>query len=106
MDSRGRHHRRPPLPACDQSRCDEGKRILDEKVIWRLVVRYAWVTEHGKLAPFCGVRALSSAGETAEIWSRTWLSAVNDGLGLDWGEIDLDAVDGEVIWRPTLVISA
>ena len=51
MDSHGRYQRRPPLPAVTKADVMKGSGILDEKVTWRLVVRYARVTELGKLSP-------------------------------------------------------
>ncbi len=85
----------------------KGTGILDEKVIWRLVVRYARETELGKLAPHdlrrtC-VKLCRRAGgdleqiqlllghasvQTTERYLGTeqhLASAVNDGLGLDLG---------------------
>ncbi len=81
--------------------------ILDEKVVWRLVVRYARETELGKLAPHdlrrtCAKLCRKAGGELEQIQlllghasvqtterylgtEQALAHAVNDGLGLDLG---------------------
>ena len=81
--------------------------ILDEKVVWRLVVRYARETELGKLAPHdlrrtCAKLCRKAGGDLEQIQlllghasvqtterylgtEQQLVSAVNDGLGLDLG---------------------
>ncbi len=83
----------------------KGTGILDEKVIWRLVVRYARETELGKLAPHdlrrtCAKLCRRAGGDLEQIQlllghasvqtterylgtEQHLASAVNDGLGLD-----------------------
>ena len=85
----------------------KGTEILDEKVIWRLVVRYARETELGKLAPHdlrqtCAKLCRRAGGDLEQIQlllghasvqtterylgtEQNLASAVNDGLGLDLG---------------------
>ncbi len=85
----------------------KGSAILDEKVIWRLVVRYARETELGKLAPHdlrrtCAKLCRRAGGDLEQIQlllghasvqtterylgtEQNLASAVNDGLGLDLG---------------------
>ena len=82
-----------------------GEAILDEKVVWRLVVRYARETELGKLAPHdlrrtCAKLCRKAGGDLEQIQlllghasvqtterylgtEQSLVSAVNDGLGLD-----------------------
>lgn len=81
--------------------------ILDEKVVWRLVVRYARETELGKLAPHdlrrtCAKLCRKAGGDLEQIQlllghasvqtterylgtEQQLVQAVNDGLGLDLG---------------------
>ncbi len=83
----------------------KGSAILDEKVVWRLVVRYARETELGKLAPHdlrrtCAKLCRKAGGDLEQIQlllghasvqtterylgtEQSLVSAVNDGLGLD-----------------------
>ncbi len=83
----------------------KGNAILEEKVVWRLVVRYARETELGKLAPHdlrrtCAKLCRKAGGDLEQIQlllghasvqtperylgtERSLVSAVNDGLGLD-----------------------
>lgn len=85
----------------------KGSAILDEKVVWRLVVRYARETELGKLAPHdlrrtCAKLCRKAGGDLEQIQlllghasvqtterylgtEQNLVSAVNDGLGLDLG---------------------
>ena len=50
----------------------KGSAILDEKVVWRLVVRYARETELGKLAYLtCAGPAPSCAAKPVATWSRS-----------------------------------
>ena len=85
----------------------KGTGILDEKVVWRLVVRYARETELGKLAPHdlrrtCAKLCRKAGGELEQIklllghasvqtterylgTEQALAHAVNDGLGLDLG---------------------
>ena len=85
----------------------KGTAILDEKVVWRLVVRYARQTELGKLAPHdlrrtCAKLCRKAGGDLEQIQlllghasvqtterylgtEQSLVSAVNDGLGLDLG---------------------
>ncbi len=85
----------------------KGIAILDEKVIWRLVVRYARETELGKLAPHdlrrtCAKLCRRAGGDLEQIQlllghasvqtterylgtEQQLASAVNDGLGLELG---------------------
>ena len=107
MDQSSRDHRRPYLPARGQGRRDENGVILDEKVIWRLVVRYARYTELGKLAPHdlrrtCANLCRNPGGDLEQIQlllgyasvqttgrylgtEQALVQAVNDGFGLDFG---------------------
>ncbi len=84
-----------------------GSAILDEKVVWRLVVRYARETELGKLAPHdlrrtCAKLCRKAGGDLEQIQlllghasvqtterylgtEQNLVTAVNDGLGLDLG---------------------
>ena len=81
--------------------------ILDEKVVWRLVVRYARETELGKLAPHdlrrtCAKLCRKAGGDLEQIQlllghasvqtterylgtEQQLVQAVNDGLGLELG---------------------
>ena len=85
----------------------KGSAIQDEKAIWRVVVRYAGVTELGKLAPHdlrrtCAKLCRKAGGDLEQIQlllghasvqtterylgtEQNLASAVNDGLGLDLG---------------------
>ncbi|MGI4830928.1 MAG: tyrosine-type recombinase/integrase [Janthinobacterium lividum] len=85
----------------------KGSAILDEKVVWRLVVRYARETELGKLAPHdlrrtCAKLCRKAGGDLEQIQlllghasvqtterylgtEQALVQAVNDGLGLDLG---------------------
>ena len=85
----------------------KGSAILDEKVVWRLVVRYAQETELGKLAPHdlrrtCAKLCRKAGGDLEQIQlllghasvqtterylgtEQSLVSAVNDGSGLDLG---------------------
>ncbi len=85
----------------------KGSAILDEKVVWRLVVRYAKQTELGKLAPHdlrrtCAKLCRKAGGDLEQIQlllghasvqtterylgtEQALVSAVNDGLGLELG---------------------
>ena len=51
----------------------QGRGILDEKAIWRLVVRYARETELGKRSRhmISGGPAPGSAGRPVETWNRS-----------------------------------
>ncbi|MGI4830702.1 MAG: tyrosine-type recombinase/integrase, partial [Janthinobacterium lividum] len=83
----------------------KGSAILDEKVVWRLVVRYARETELGKLAPHdlrrtCAKLCRKAGGDLEQIQlllghasvqtterylgtEQALVQAVNDGLGLE-----------------------
>ena len=85
----------------------KGNGILDEKVVWRLVVRYAREADLGKLAPHdlrrtCAKLCRKAGGELEQIQlllghasvqtterylgtEQALAHAVNDGLGLDLG---------------------